>query len=103
MRAYCIRGKHESQSARLVTPYRQAPGRLLSAQDIGPGLIGRRAELYWPDNNLWYLIEIRAVNLGARTASILYTTGEVEELDLDEIVKEGHLSLISTSRLGARA
>lgn len=75
----------------------------MSAQDIGPGLIGRRAELYWPDNNLWYLIEIRAVNLGARTASILYTTGEVEELDLDEIVKEGHLSLISTSRLGARA
>uniref|UniRef100_A0A1D1ZRI2 Inhibitor of growth protein N-terminal histone-binding domain-containing protein n=1 Tax=Auxenochlorella protothecoides TaxID=3075 RepID=A0A1D1ZRI2_AUXPR len=78
----------------------QAPGRLLMASDIGPGLVGRRAELYWPDNNLWYLIEIRAVNLGSRTASILYTTGEVEELDLDEIVKEGHLSLITPIRAG---
>lgn len=85
----------------LPTPrFPQAPGRLLMASDIGPGLVGRRAELYWPDNNLWYLIEIRAVNLGSRTASILYTTGEVEELDLDEIVKEGHLSLITPIRAG---
>lgn len=81
-----------------LPPPPQAPGRLLTTTDIGPGLVGRRAELYWPDNNLWYLIEVRGVDLAARTASILYTTGEVEELDLDEIVKEGHLSLITSLR-----
>jgi hypothetical protein len=35
---------------------------------IGPILKGRRAELYWPDDNMWYLIEISNVNMGDRTA-----------------------------------
>ncbi|KDD72157.1 hypothetical protein H632_c3773p0, partial [Helicosporidium sp. ATCC 50920] len=74
----------------------QAPGRLLTAADIGPGLVGRRAELYWPDNNLWYVIEIQSVDLVSRKASIFYTTGEAEVLDLDDICKEGHLSLITS-------
>ena len=26
---------------------------------MGPGLIGRHAELFWPDDNLWYLIRIQ--------------------------------------------
>ena len=37
----------------------QAPGRLLTHNDVGGGLIGRHAELYWPDDNLWYLIKIQ--------------------------------------------
>ena len=56
---------------------------------------GRQAELYWPDDNLWYLVEIQNVNLRSKKATIAYTTGEVEELDLPEIIKDGHMSLIT--------
>ncbi|KAK9849007.1 hypothetical protein WJX84_005023 [Apatococcus fuscideae] len=72
----------------------QAVGRLLTHEDIGPALKGRQAELFWPDDNLWYLIEISDVNLEMHKAQIIYWTGETEELDLEEIVKEGHMSLI---------
>lgn len=33
--------------------------RYLMLEDIGDGLVGRHAELFWPDDNLWYLIEIQ--------------------------------------------
>ncbi len=73
----------------------QAPGTLLREADVNPALIGRRAELYWPDDNLWYIIEIQSVDLMTKRAQILYITGESEELDLNEIIKEGHMSLIT--------
>ncbi|KAL3143025.1 hypothetical protein ABBQ38_003304 [Trebouxia sp. C0009 RCD-2024] len=72
----------------------QAGGRLLTYHDITPDLQGRRAELYWPDDNLWYLISIEHVDLLTQKASIMYSTGETEELNLNDIVKEGHMSLI---------
>ena len=40
----------------------QAPGRLLTYQDVNTGLIGRYAELYWPEDNLWYLMKIQVGN-----------------------------------------
>lgn len=73
----------------------QAPGRLLTNDDISSSLQGRKAELFWPDDNLWYLIEIHRVDVVARSAQIIYTTGETEILNLDEIVQEGHMSLIT--------
>ena len=33
-----------------------------------------------------------------RKASILYTTGEAEELSLEEVIKDGHMSLINIHR-----
>lgn len=128
----------------------QAPGRLLVPADIGPGLVGRHAELFWPDSNQWFPIVVQARHtprcagapvaqgcrrilvlllksvcggggsthhhyhhppthppprLGplaaqsfdpvARTAAIMYTgTGEAETLRMDDIVKEGHMSLL---------
>ena len=76
-------------------PPTQAPGRLLTYADISEALAGRKAELYWPDDNLWYLIQIQGVDVTTRRAQILYTTGEAETLSLDDIVREGHLSLIT--------
>jgi len=73
----------------------QALGRLLTHGDITERLKGRRAELWWPDDNLWYLIEIHEVDVNSHKAQIMYVTGETEELDLLEIVREGHMSLIS--------
>mmetsp|Transcript_34682 Transcript_34682/g.90036 ORF Transcript_34682/g.90036 Transcript_34682/m.90036 type:complete len:320 (-) Transcript_34682:171-1130(-) len=72
----------------------QAPGRLLTHADISQELKGRHAELFWPDDNLWYVITIHAINPMAKSADIMYTTGETEELDLNEIVREGHMSLM---------
>uniref|UniRef100_A0A7S1SZ37 Alfin N-terminal domain-containing protein n=1 Tax=Tetraselmis chuii TaxID=63592 RepID=A0A7S1SZ37_9CHLO len=70
-------------------------GRLLAEEDISTSLIGRAAELFWPDDNLWYMIKILDVDPGSKQASIMYDTGELEDLDLIEIVKEGHMSLIA--------
>ncbi|BDA48142.1 probable inhibitor of growth protein 1 homolog at N-terminal half [Coccomyxa sp. Obi] len=83
-------------------PAPQALGRLLTHADINERLKGRRAELYWPDDNLWYLIEIHEVDTTNHKAQIMYVTGETEELDLLEIVREGHMSLISENS-GGRA
>ncbi len=63
--------------------------------DINKDLKGRRAELWWPDDSLWYLIEIHDVDIPQKKAHITYVTGETEVLDLLDIVREGHMSLIS--------
>jgi hypothetical protein len=70
-------------------------GRLLTRADIGLDLRGRQAELFWPDDNLWYLIEIQNINVRQEQAKIMYTDGSTEELDLEEIIRDGHMSLIT--------
>jgi hypothetical protein len=72
----------------------QKPGRVFTSEMIGPIIKGRRAEMYWPDDNMWYLIEIIDVNMQDRSAHIVYSTGETEVLNLDEIAQDGHMSLI---------
>ena len=72
----------------------QVPGQLLNQADIGPGLVGRRAEMWWPDDSQWYLIVINAVDPATNAASIMYTTGETEEnINLNEICREGHMQI----------
>ena len=70
-------------------------GRKLVEKDVNANLKGRQAELFWPDDNLWYLVEILAVNHRSKKATIQYTTGETEELELGEIIRDGHMSLIT--------
>lgn len=83
----------------------QAPGRPLTISDIGPALVGRVAEVYWPDEDnpegsLWYLVKIESVDMAGQTASIRYQNGEMEEkLSLAEVAREGHMLLINQSRL----
>lgn len=68
-------------------------GRLLTHADINPALRGRKAELFWPDDHMWYKVEIHSINTRNRTAKIQYSSGEFEELELEEIIREGHMSL----------
>ena len=49
----------------------QALGRLLTHADINERLKGRRAELWWPDDNLWYLIEIHEVDVTNHKAQVM--------------------------------
>ncbi|CAD7697616.1 unnamed protein product [Ostreobium quekettii] len=69
-------------------------GRLLVHDDITPALKGRDAELFWPDDRLWYLVQIQNINARSKSARIAYTSGETEDLDLEDIIREGHMSLI---------
>lgn len=69
-------------------------GKLLRADDVTPALKGRAAELFWPDNKLWYLVEIIFINVKTKQAKIVYASGEEEDLDMDEIVREGHMALL---------
>ena len=55
---------------------------------------GHAAELFWPDDDLWYLIHIDAIDPESKTANIVYITGDTERLELDDIVRDGHMSLL---------
>lgn len=68
--------------------------RLIRHEDVSPALKGRQAELFWPDDKMWYLVEIHSVNVRGKTAKIIYASGEHEELDLEEIIRDGHLALL---------
>jgi hypothetical protein len=73
-------------------------GRLLRAADIGPGLVGRYAELFWPDDALWYVVQIASVDARAHTAKIIYSTGEEEDdAPLDEFARDKQMSLLPAS------
>uniref|UniRef100_A0A7S3VHA8 Alfin N-terminal domain-containing protein n=2 Tax=Dunaliella tertiolecta TaxID=3047 RepID=A0A7S3VHA8_DUNTE len=69
-------------------------GKLMKAEDVTPQLKGRQAELFWPDDHKWYLVEIQAVNPKAKQAKIVYASGEFEDVDLEEIVRDGHMALL---------
>lgn len=49
------------------------PGRPLRDSDISPSLEGQRAEMFWPDDNLWYLVEIATVDMRTHQVRIMYT------------------------------
>ncbi|KXZ53771.1 hypothetical protein GPECTOR_6g689 [Gonium pectorale] len=68
--------------------------RYLCAEDIREDLVGRHAELFWPDDNLWYLIEIQEVMVATREARVLYSTGDFETLNLEETARDMHMVLI---------
>lgn len=78
----------------------QAPGRILTVNDVSPNLVGRIAEVFWleegnSDGNLWYLVKIESVDMVRRTASIRYQNGEMEEaLSLDDVARERHMRLV---------
>ncbi|KAL4858177.1 3-dehydroquinate synthase [Chlorella vulgaris] len=70
-------------------------GRLLTAADVSPALSGRQAELFWPDDGKWYLIQFNAIYQDTNKADVQYATGEFEQLDLTEVINDGHCSLLS--------
>eukprot|EP00210_Caulerpa_lentillifera_P000470 g453.t1 len=69
-------------------------GKLLTTGDISEAIVGREAELFWPDDQKWYMVRIQHIDVENKTARIAYISGEVEDLDMNEIASEGHLSLL---------
>ena len=82
-----------------------ATGRLISSADAADptftaALVGRRCELLWPDDGLWYLVEILEVDSSSgasagTTARARYSSGEEEVLSLQEVAEKGELSLLA--------
>lgn len=50
----------------------QLAGRLLQLDDITPNLKGRQAQLFWPEDGLWYPVEIQAINTRSKQAKYVY-------------------------------
>lgn len=69
-------------------------GKVIGMRDSLELLHGATIELFWPDDGLWYRADVLQMNLPRRQAKVLYTTGDVENLDLDEVIKEGHLNVV---------
>lgn len=69
-------------------------GRPLTEADITPALKGAACALFWPDDARWYLVDVSDVSPRARTAQVRYPSGELETLDLDEVMREGHVLLV---------
>lgn len=51
----------------------QLQGRALRDSDISPSLEGQRAEMFWPDDNLWYLVEINSVDMHTHQVIMIRT------------------------------
>jgi hypothetical protein len=90
----------------------------MSPKDNIAALQGSIVELFWPDDGLWYRAEILALNTRGRSAKardalricarephvtqpclfplqVLYSTGDVEQLALDEVIADGHLNIVT--------
>jgi|EP00230_Micromonas_polaris_P004340 hypothetical protein len=70
-----------------------SPGFILKADASLAPLNNAQIELYWPDDGMWYKAEVVSLNQRARTAKVLYATGDVETLSVDEIAAESHLNV----------
>jgi len=68
-------------------------GFILQVDEPLDALKNAQIELFWPDDNLWYRAEVISLNERNRTAKVLYATSDVETLDLDELIREGHVNV----------
>lgn len=91
-----VTGKADQNNVGLKRGRSNSPGRRkpLLETDISVALKGKRAELYWPDDGIWYSVAINAVNVKKRMATIQYDTGEIEELDLAEVISDEQMYLL---------
>lgn len=46
----------------------QPSGRILAPHELTTALCGRKAELYWPDDGKWYLVEIQSIDMDTKMA-----------------------------------
>ena len=78
----------------------QAARRRLEEKDIGVGLVGKVAEVFWEDEadasaSMWYLVKVESVDLPTKTACVRYQNGEVEtNLSLVEAARDGIMLLV---------
>lgn len=89
-----VTGKRDAQMGKRARHVTMAKRKLVTEADICTSLKGSRAELFWPDDGNWYSVVINAINAKKRMATIQYDTGEIEELDLTEVIHDEQMYLI---------
>lgn len=82
-------GEDETPKAKAST------GRIFQYKENISTLQNKRVELFWPDDGLWYPAFIVQVNQRSRIADVVYPDGSKEKLELDEVIPEGHLNVLS--------
>ncbi|CAK0779899.1 hypothetical protein CVIRNUC_004883 [Coccomyxa viridis] len=67
--------------------------RLLQCSDLSETqrFKGQQVELFWPEDATWWLARI--IKLNSKQCQVVYETGETEELQVDELIREGIMSL----------
>lgn len=88
------KAKPPGSNKRARSTEKRRPGRPLKESDINPGLKGKRAELYWPDDGGWYKVQIISCNPKTKSAKIQYDTGDYEDLDLTEVLGDDQMYLL---------
>ena len=106
-RTACARGPGRAVAAKSVQPALPGtaePAPLVAVPPLLPAGFGApaprrhpapRPQLYWPDDGLWYRADILQLDVRRRRAKVLYNTGDVEEMDLDEIISDSHLNIVA--------
>nr|BAV58199.1 alfin-like protein [Ulva partita] len=89
-----VTGKREAVGLKRGRQNMSVKRKMVTDGDISTNLKGCRAELYWPDDGNWYSVVINAVNVKKRMATIQYDTGEIEELDLTEVIHDEQMYLL---------
>lgn len=82
----------------IVSDSRNPTGRPVTADDVSRALIGRQAELFWPDDAKWYMTTIVDIDPDTYQAKVQYHTGEFEALDLEDVIQDGQLSLLPVAK-----
>lgn len=96
----------------------QPSGRIIRPNELTTALCGKKAELYWPDDGKWYLVEIQSIDMDTKMAKyvfsvlycevdgsvyftnllyncrVRYATNEEEELNLLEVIEDNQMSLL---------
>lgn len=101
----------------------QPSGRIIRPHELTTALCGKKAELYWPDDGKWYLVEIQSIDMDTKMAKyvlntlhslrdhiiqtiellttlyyeifrVRYATNEEEELNLLEVIEDNQMSLL---------
>ncbi|GMH32955.1 hypothetical protein BSKO_00789 [Bryopsis sp. KO-2023] len=60
--------------------------RFLRKSEFSPSLIGRQLQVFWPPDKTWWTVAIRDIQLETNTATLLYDTGETEEVDFKKLI-----------------
>jgi len=89
------RPRDDEEATKVAGFPKPSAGRLLSPEDSYSDLQGRKVELYWPDDGMWYRAEIVSVNNRSRSAKVVYVTGDVENMTLDDIAADGHMNVLN--------
>ncbi|CAL5221866.1 g4128 [Coccomyxa viridis] len=92
-RPLCFEGASSDAGAKAGGEEPVMVRRLLQRCDLADAqrFKGQQVELFWPEDATWWLARI--IKLNSKQCQVVYETGETEELQVDELIRDGIMSL----------